>query len=71
MKNRRKIIFSIINIVMSDFGIKVIINIIIGIIVFGGFFIFWGRSAGWFVKGGFIYEHFQNKKKSKKKKSNK
>jgi len=40
MKNRRKIIFSIINIVMSDFGIKVIINIIIGIIVFGGFFIF-------------------------------
>ena len=55
---------------MNDFLMKVIINIIIGIIVFGGFFIFWGRSAGWFIKGGFVYEYFQSKKKNSKKKTN-
>lgn len=52
---------------MNDFLIKVIVNIVIGIIVFGGFFIFWGRSAGWFVKGGFVYEYFQKKKQTRKK----
>lgn len=52
---------------MNDFLIKVIVNIVIGIIVFGGFFIFWGRSAGWFVKGGFVYEYFQKKKQNRKK----
>lgn len=52
---------------MNEFWIKVIINIVIGIIVFGGFFIFWGRSSGWFKEGGLVYEYFKNKKKSKKK----
>ncbi len=52
---------------MNEFWIKVIINIVIGIIIFGGFFIFWGRSSGWFKEGGLVYEYFKNKKNSKKK----
>ncbi len=52
---------------MNEFWTKVTINIVIGIIIFGGFFIFWGRSAGWFKKGGLVYEYFKSKKKSKKK----
>lgn len=51
---------------MNDFWTKLIINVVIGIIVFGGFFAFWGRSAGWFKKGGLVYEYFHKKKSSKK-----
>lgn len=50
---------------MSDLGIKIIINIVVGIIVFVGFFIFWGRSAGWFKKGGLVYEYLQDRKQRK------
>ena len=52
---------------MSELGIKIIINIIVGIVVFVGFFIFWGRSAGWFKKGGFVYEYLEAKKLARKK----
>lgn len=51
---------------MNDFLTKIIINIVIGIIVLGGFFIFWGKSAGWFKKGGLVYEYFHQKKLKKK-----
>lgn len=55
---------------MSELGIKIIINIIVGIIVFGGFFVFWGRSAGWFKKGGLVYEYLHSKKRKKTAKRN-
>ena len=50
---------------MNDLVIKIIINIIVGIIVFVGFFVFWGRSAGWFKKGGLVYEYLHSKKQKK------
>ena len=43
----------------------VIMNIIIGIVVFIGFFIFYGRASGWFVEGGLVYE-WLHKKRNKK-----
>ena len=50
---------------MSDLGIKIIINIIVGIIVFVGFFRFFGNSNGWFVEGGLVYE-WNKARKAKK-----
>ena len=53
------------------------INLCIGILVFLGFFIYWGRVSGWYKEGGLIYElwhEWRNKKeqeKSKKKNSDK
>ena len=35
---------------MSELGIKIIINIIVGIVVFVGFFIFWHRIG--YIIGG-------------------
>lgn len=52
---------------MDEIWVKVIINIIVGIIVFVGFFVFWGRSAGWFKKGGLVYELLQERRARKKK----
>lgn len=49
---------------------KILINIIIGIVVFVGFFLYWGRSSGIFKEGGFIYEWWQTKKANLKKKKN-
>ena len=43
----------------------IIINIIIGIVVVVGFFIFWGRSEGWFKEGGLVYEWLKNRKNKK------
>ena len=43
----------------------VIMNIIIGIVVFIGFFIFYGRASGWFVEGGLVYEWWQQKRNNK------
>lgn len=48
----------------------IIMNIIIGLIVFIGFFIFYGRTAGWFSEGGLVYEWWKNKRTSKKKNKN-
>lgn len=52
---------------MNEFWIKVIVNIIVGIIVVLGFFTFWGRSSGWFSEGGFVYEYFKARKEEKRK----
>lgn len=52
---------------MNEFWIKVIVNIIVGVIVVLGFFTFWGRSAGWFVEDGFVYEYFKARKEEKRK----
>ena len=38
-----------------------LMNFLIGIIIVVGFFIFWGRSAGWFKEGGFVYEWWRKK----------
>lgn len=46
----------------------ILINIIIGLFVFGGFFIYYGRASGWFVEGGLVYEWWKNKRSKKKKK---
>ena len=51
---------------MNEFWIKVIVNIVVGVIVVLGFFTFWGRSAGWFVEGGFVYEYLKNRKPKKR-----
>lgn len=51
---------------MNEFFVKVIINIVIGIIVVLGFFTFWGRSAGWFEEDGFVYEYLKNRKAKKR-----
>lgn len=67
MKKRRKSNKIRLRIIMSELGIKIIINIIVGIIVFVGFFAFWGRSAGWFKKGGLVYEYLAEKKAARKK----
>lgn len=50
---------------MSELGVTIIINIIVGIIVFGGFFIFFGKSNGWFIEGGLVYE-WNRARKAKK-----
>lgn len=58
---------------MDNFWVKFLINFIIGIVVVVGFFIFWGRSNGWFKEGGIVYEYCKTKKseKNKHKKKNK
>lgn len=53
---------------MNETLIKIIINIIIGIVVFFGFFAFWGRSSGWFIEGGLVYEFLRKRKEEKIKK---
>lgn len=50
---------------MNEFWIKVIVNIVVGVIVVLGFFTFWGHSSGWFVEGGFVYEYLKNRKAKK------
>ena len=49
---------------------KILINVIIGIVVFVGFFLYWGRSSGIFKEGGLIYEWWQTKKENLFKKKN-
>ncbi|MBR3882538.1 MAG: hypothetical protein IKJ36_04650 [Clostridia bacterium] len=51
---------------MNELAINIIINIIVGICVFVGFFIFFGNSNGWFKKGGLVYEWWRKKKAKKK-----
>jgi len=41
----------------------IFLNICIGIVIVIGFFVFWGRSNGWFKKGGFVYEWWKEKRK--------
>lgn len=48
----------------------ILINIVIGFVVFIGFFIYWGRASGWFKEGGFIYEWWQKKHSERKKQKN-
>lgn len=46
-----------------------LINLIIGILVFVGFFVYWGRAAGWYKEGGVVYElwhEFRSRKKQNK-----
>ena len=43
----------------------IIINVSIPIIVIIGFFIFYGRSNGWFKEGGLVYEWWKNRKNKK------
>ncbi len=45
---------------------SIIINVLIGIIAIGGFFIYWGKSSGVFKEGGIINEWWENYKASKK-----
>lgn len=47
----------------------ILINTLVGIIIFGGFFIYWGRASGWFVEGGLVYEWWKKKRIEMKKKS--
>lgn len=58
---------------MDNFWMKFLINFVIGVVAIVGFFIFWGRSSGWFKEGGIVYEYYKNKKnrKNKRKKNNK
>ena len=51
---------------MNELLINIIINVIVGICVFVGFFIFFGKSNGWFIKGGLVYEWWRRKKTKKK-----
>ncbi len=46
---------------------NIAINILIGIVVVIGFFIYWGKAEGWFKEGGFVYEWWHNKKNKKDK----
>lgn len=48
---------------------SIIINVLIGIIAIGGFFIYWGKSSGVFKEGGIINEWWKNYKASKKEKN--
>lgn len=41
---------------MSQFELKIVINIVIGLIVTLGFIIFMAKNTGWFKEGGIIYE---------------
>ena len=45
---------------------SIIINVLIGIIAIGGFFIYWGKSSGVFKEGGIINEWWKNYKARKK-----
>ena len=46
---------------------KILINIVIFFAVAIGFFIFLGKSYGWFKEGGLVYEWWMNKKRERKK----
>lgn len=55
-----------------------VLNLIIAIGIFIGFFAYWGRVSGWYKEGGFVYEFFketrikkQEEKKQKKASKNK
>ena len=56
---------------MNELLIKILINFVIFIVVFVGFFIFWGKSSGWFEKDGFVYEWWNQKKLERKAKKDK
>lgn len=45
---------------------SIIINVLIGVIAIGGFFIYWGKSSGVFKEGGIINEWWKNYRASKK-----
>lgn len=44
----------------------IIINVVIGIIAIGGFFIYWGKTSGVFKEGGIINEWWKNYRANKK-----
>lgn len=48
-----------------------LIDVLIGIIIVVGFFIFWGRAEGWFKKGGLVHNWWDKKKNEFKEKHNK
>lgn len=50
---------------MGELGTQIIIHTIVGICVFVGFFIFFGKSNGWFKEGGLVYEWWKAKKAAK------
>lgn len=51
---------------------NILINVLIGIIAIGGFFIYWGKTSGVFKEGGIINEWWKNyKSRKKEKQSNK
>ena len=45
---------------------NVIINILIGIIAIGGFFVYWGKASGVFKEGGTINKWWKNYRMQKK-----
>ena len=47
---------------------NILINVLIGIIAIGGFFIYWGKTSGVFKEGGIINEWWKNYKSRKKEK---
>ncbi len=49
----------------------ILIQILVGIVIFVGFFIYWGRASGWFVEGGIVYEWWQKKRSERRKKKKK
>lgn len=51
---------------MNEFWVKFLINVVIGLVIIIGFFVFWGRSSGVFNEGGLIYELLKKKKEEKK-----
>ena len=44
----------------------IVINVLIGLIVIIGFFIYWGKASGVFIEGGIINEWWKNYRTSKK-----
>ncbi len=42
---------------------QIYIHLGIGLFIIVGFFVYWGRIAGWYKKGGLIYEWWHNRKK--------
>ena len=53
---------------MSVDTFNIIVNVVIFLVVFIGFFVFIGKANGWFKEGGLVYEWWQNKKREKKQK---
>ncbi len=47
-----------------------LINFVIGIIIFGGFFLYWGRASGWFKEGGLVYKWWEKKRNKIRNKKN-
>jgi hypothetical protein len=50
---------------MDEFGMKVIVNIVVGIVVFVGFIIFIYRNTELLKEGGILYDLWQDIKKNK------